>query len=127
MRARVWIVALALAVSSAACSTSAYGVKHDSWIPDCDTLTREMARLYVGMPKDELVRVLGNESWIISGQVGRDSVYQQVVVYNYNADCEKLRGRLPNQATRQLMLEFGNEVVARIIDRTLTPKSRWGR
>ena len=105
-----------------ACASAREGVKGDTWIADCDTLTQEAARIHIGMPKEEVTRILGIESWVLQGSIGVDDVYHQLVVYNYNADCLKLRGKLPGKGRRQLMIEYANEAVARVVDRAINTK-----
>ena len=99
-----------------------YGTKKDTWITDCDTLTQELARISHGMGKDEVVRILGNESWVLTRQIGDDDVYRQLVLYNYNSECLKLRGQDPPKARRLVMIEYANERVDRIVDRPVNKK-----
>lgn len=128
MRAGLVGVLLVGMAALTGCSTSAYGIKGDTWIEDCDTLTMEVARIRKDMPKEEVIRILGLESWVLSGSIGVDDVYRQLVVYNYNADCLKLRGKAPPSAQRQLMIEYANEAVSRIVDRPVNQrKSRRSR
>ncbi len=122
MRRVPWLLLLCLAAPLNGCASSAYSIKGDTWIADCDTLTQEVARIHIGMHKEEVIRILGLESWILQGSIGSDDVYYQRVVYNYNADCLKIRGKQPPKARRQLMIEYANEKVAHLNDRALGGK-----
>lgn len=116
MRRTVAVLVLLGICGMPACNAARYGVKQDTWIQDCDTLTQEIARIHQGMAKDEVVRLLGNESWIIFGQIGSDDDYHQRVVYNYNEECLKIRGQAPPQARRQVLIEYVNQAVDQVID-----------
>jgi len=108
----------------AACSSSREFTKEDTWIADCDTLTQEIARLTDDMTKDEVERILGFQSWILRGDFDSHDVYRQTVIYNYNANCEKLRGKSPSTARRRLIIEYSNNKVSRVIDSNVNQSAK---
>lgn len=101
-------------------------INPDTYITDCDMLTQELARIRQGMRKNEVQRILGVESWVIYGLIDDNDVYRQIVVYNYNDECLKLRGRDPSDARRRVIIEYANEAVDRVTDSPVNQDKRGG-
>ena len=119
MRARAQLLGvLCASIVLAGCGSREY-IKEDTWIEDCDTLTQELARIHEGMDKEKVVRILGAESWVLYGMFDDNSVYHQLVVYNYDEDCRKRRGKTTKNSKRRIMFEYTDGRVSRITDKVI--------